>query len=69
MSTPPELKNDTRLDQTLRPNTFDEYIGQNTIKKNIKILEKSTFLMCKPTACSQAVFLCYMLKDFAIGAA
>ena len=38
MSTPPELKNDTRLDQTLRPNTFDEYIGQNTIKKNIKIL-------------------------------
>ena len=38
MSTPPELKNDTRLDQTLRPGTFDEYIGQNTIKKNIKIL-------------------------------
>lgn len=33
-----ELKNDTRLDQTLRPNTFDEYIGQNTIKNNIKIL-------------------------------
>lgn len=38
MSTPPELKNDTRLDQTLRPSTFEEYIGQNTIKKNIKIL-------------------------------
>ncbi len=33
-----ELKNDTRLDQTLRPQTFDEYIGQNTIKNNIKIL-------------------------------
>lgn len=38
MSTSPELKNDTRLDQTLRPSTFEEYIGQNTIKKNIKIL-------------------------------
>jgi Holliday junction DNA helicase RuvB len=38
MNTPPELKNDTRLDQTLRPSTFEEYIGQNTIKKNIKIL-------------------------------
>ena len=33
-----ELKNDTRLDQTLRPSTFEEYIGQNSIKKNIKIL-------------------------------
>ena len=38
MSTPPELKNDTRLDQTLRPSTFEEYIGHNAIKKNIKIL-------------------------------
>lgn len=38
MDTSKELKNDTRLDQTLRPNTFDEYIGQNTIKNNIKIL-------------------------------
>lgn len=38
MSTPLELKNDTRLDQTLRPNTFEEYIGQNTIKSNLKIL-------------------------------
>lgn len=38
MSTPPELKSDTRLDQTLRPSNFEEYIGQNSIKKNIKIL-------------------------------
>lgn len=33
-----DLKNDTRLDHTLRPNTFDEYIGQPTIKKNVRIL-------------------------------
>lgn len=26
------------LDQTLRPNRFDEYIGQETIKQNLKIL-------------------------------
>lgn len=26
------------LDQALRPNRFDEYIGQETIKKNLKIL-------------------------------
>lgn len=26
------------LDQTLRPDRFDEYIGQETIKKNLKIL-------------------------------
>lgn len=26
------------LDQTLRPNCFDDYIGQETIKKNLKIL-------------------------------
>lgn len=28
----------TFLDQTLRPNRFDDYIGQETIKKNLKIL-------------------------------
>lgn len=26
------------LDQTLRPNRFDDYVGQETIKKNLKIL-------------------------------
>jgi Holliday junction DNA helicase RuvB len=31
-------KIDTRLDSTLRPSSFDEYIGQNNIKENIKIL-------------------------------
>ncbi len=34
----PDLKKDTRLDHTLRPHTFDQYIGQEIIKKNIKIL-------------------------------
>ena len=29
---------DTSLDQTLRPSKWDEYIGQDSIKKNIKIL-------------------------------
>lgn len=39
MSTPAQNPNDTRfLDTTLRPNTWDEYIGQEQIKKNLKIL-------------------------------
>ena len=29
---------DTSLDKTLRPSTWDEYIGQKTIKDNLKIL-------------------------------
>ncbi len=29
---------DIFLDQTLRPSTFDEYVGQETIKENLKIL-------------------------------
>ena len=29
---------DARLDHTLRPDNFDEYIGQETIKENLKIL-------------------------------
>ncbi len=37
---PDELieKEDVFLDNTLRPNTFDEYIGQSHIKQNLKIL-------------------------------
>ena len=37
---PNELKNeiDTRLDYTLRPDKFDDYIGQESIKQNLKIL-------------------------------
>jgi Holliday junction DNA helicase RuvB len=31
-------RNDTFLDQTLRPSSFDEYIGQDTVKNNLKIL-------------------------------
>lgn len=38
MSTDKEMKRDTHLDQALRPSSFEEYIGQNTIKKNVKIL-------------------------------
>ncbi len=33
-----ELKSDSFLDNTLRPHTWDEYIGQEKIKKNLKIL-------------------------------
>ena len=40
--TPPkdtdELKQDTFLDQTLRPASWDEYIGQGAIKNNLHIL-------------------------------
>ena len=35
---PQNEKNDAHLDQTLRPGTFDEYIGQESIKQNLKIL-------------------------------
>jgi Holliday junction DNA helicase RuvB len=37
---PEEIKKeqDTYLDQTLRPSSFDEYIGQESIKENLKIL-------------------------------
>lgn len=39
MSTPRESSQDNRfLDTTLRPNTWDEYIGQEQTKKNLKIL-------------------------------
>ena len=38
MSTDKEMKRDTHLDQALRPSSFEEYIGQNTIKKNLTIL-------------------------------
>ncbi len=31
-------ENDSYLDQTLRPDTFSEYIGQESIKDNLKIL-------------------------------
>lgn len=32
------VKEDSALDQTLRPQKWDEYIGQESIKKNLKIL-------------------------------
>lgn len=45
LNNPEESKNElgksgdfSFLDQTLRPNKFDEYIGQETIKQNLKIL-------------------------------
>ncbi|MDQ5901441.1 MAG: holliday junction helicase RuvB [Patescibacteria group bacterium] len=33
-----EIKNDSFLDSTLRPQRWDEYIGQEKIKQNLKIL-------------------------------
>jgi len=39
MFTDPRLQNeDKSLDRTLRPHTFEEYFGQEKIKKNLKIL-------------------------------
>ncbi len=36
------ISNDIKfLDQALRPNSFDEYVGQEKIKKNLKILLKA----------------------------
>lgn len=37
-STPDKTLNDSNLDKELRPSTWDEYVGQNTIKDNLKIL-------------------------------
>lgn len=37
-STPTQRSDETFLDQTLRPESWDEYIGQENIKKNIHIL-------------------------------
>ena len=34
----PQNFNDRHLDQTLRPGIWDEYIGQSTIKENLRIL-------------------------------
>src|SRR3954467_12170084 len=34
----PEKEKDGFLDQTLRPSAFSEYVGQETIKENLKIL-------------------------------
>jgi len=32
------IKDEQFLDQALRPNNWDDYIGQDTIKENLKIL-------------------------------
>lgn len=39
----PELENniEERLENSLRPNNLDEYIGQNKVKENMKIYIKS----------------------------
>lgn len=36
--TPKPVPEDQLLDQALRPKTFDEYIGQNRIKENLKVV-------------------------------
>lgn len=38
INTNEEIKSDSFLDNTLRPRTWDEYIGQEKIKQNLKIL-------------------------------
>lgn len=37
-TTPKPVPEDQLLDQALRPKTFDEYIGQNKIKENLKVV-------------------------------
>ncbi len=37
-STPPVPQPETQLDQTLRPHRWDEYIGQENIKENLRVL-------------------------------
>jgi Holliday junction DNA helicase RuvB len=37
-SEPVKERDDTYLDQTLRPSSFNEYVGQEKIKENLKIL-------------------------------
>ena len=32
-----EIQEDSSIDQSLRPQTFEEYIGQDQIKKNLSI--------------------------------
>ena len=36
--TPKPVPEDQLLDQALRPKTFNEYIGQNSIKENLKVV-------------------------------
>ena len=36
-----EIKEDSSLDKTLRPKNWDDYVGQNHIKENLKILIKA----------------------------
>ncbi|MAF20674.1 MAG: Holliday junction branch migration DNA helicase RuvB [Parcubacteria group bacterium] len=38
LSNPEQLNEDRYLDSTLRPRSFDEYMGQQKIKENLKIL-------------------------------
>ncbi len=38
LTNPKIREEDQSLDQTLRPQVFEEYIGQETVKKNLKIL-------------------------------
>ncbi len=38
VTNPHQKDEDKTLDLTLRPSTFDEYIGQDTLKKNLRIL-------------------------------
>ena len=39
---PKEQQNDTSLDAVLRPNSWGNYIGQETIKKNLSILIRAS---------------------------
>ena len=57
----PELEDigEERLENTLRPQTLDEYIGQDKVKENMKIYIEAAKKKMKP----QTMFYCMDLQD------
>ncbi|MFC1597963.1 Holliday junction branch migration DNA helicase RuvB [Patescibacteria group bacterium] len=49
VTNPQQKDEDKTLDLTLRPATFDEYIGQDTVKKNLHILIEAAKHRSEPT--------------------
>ena len=43
-----DLFSDNELDNTIRPETIDEYIGQNDVKENIKVFVKAAKMRNEP---------------------
>ena len=39
-----ELEDDKQIDNTIRPESIDEYIGQSDVKENIKVFVQSCIM-------------------------